>query len=231
MKEGTKIALSCILSTILVLAILFGAVVLFFACDTENHRKYFKSVDFVCTAEEFEEEYYPLYYAEIQRLKEKYGLEYQEHIDKTKKHENSVEIDMYFYCEEYTVIIKMDGGGAYSTYTASLYYYGNGELTPDYEKCSDSVNFLNDFTNYVAYDAITEKNCFSELLEKAKSDEKKFASEYLHFDDFVGYVEYRVNLKPSKKTGGYYYMKEFNKELEKECYYFEFHGILKDIKQ
>jgi hypothetical protein len=52
-----------------------------------------------------------------------------------------------------------------------------------------------------------------------------------YFDDFIGNVQYKVNLKLSKKTGGYYYMKEFNKELEKECYYFEFHGILKDIKQ
>ncbi len=231
MKEGTKIALSCILITILVLAILFGAVVLFFACDTENHRKYFKSVDFVCTAEEFEEEYYPLYYAEIQRLKEQYGLEYKEHIDKGMSGDKSYKVEMYFYCQEYTVRIYMNGGGAYSTYTAGLYYYGSSNLPTDYEGCGDAVNFLNDFTNYVAYDAITEKNCFSELFEEAKSDENKFASEHLHFDDFIGNVQYIVNLNPSKDTGGYYYMKEFNKELEKECYYFEFHGILKDIKQ
>ena len=231
MKEGTKIALICILGVILTLAVLLGSIILFFACDTENHREYFKSVDFVCTAEEFEEEYYPLYYAEIQRLKEKYGLEYKEHIDKGMSGDKSYKVEMYFYCQEYTVRIRMNGGGAYSTYTAGLYYYGNGELTPDYEKCSDAVNLLIDFTNYVAYDAITEKNCFSELFEKAKSDENMYASEHLHFDDFIGNVQYKVNLKLSKDTGGYYYMKEFNKELEKECYYFEFHGILKDIKQ
>ena len=202
-----------------------GAVVDWLLINLDKNGQYYLGAGWDCNDETFANEYYPLYYSEIQRLKALHGLECQERVDWDYDTMGNPKVTFYLYCEEYTFRLKLLGGSI-GYYDGYLYYYAEDRSTDKYEEFKPLVEFLNDFTNYAAYDTKTDCNHFEKMFNDAISNGEKYSSFYYHYDSVIGNVGYYVQLTQEK---GYYYMAEFNSDIEKTCYLFSFDGLLKPL--
>jgi len=194
--------------------------------NIDKNGQYYLGAGWDCDDETFANEYYPLYYNEIQRLKTLYGLECQERVDFDTRGD-SVNFNVISYClysNYYTICLYLNNNGI-AEYNVCLYYFVNDKSSDNHDDLTPLLGFINDFTNYVAYDTRTDCNHFERLFNDAVLD-GKYADYLYHYDSLIGNVGYTVYLSAPI---GYYYMAEFNSELEKSGYRFTFDGLLKPL--
>lgn len=221
MKKIVRICTLIVVSIILSITVIVLIGVLMIALD---HRwEYYKDTKWNCDTQSFQNDYDTLYENEILRLKEKYELDYEESVEKT-----SNMIERSLYCDEYTILITFVNCETYAKYDVCLYYYGDESGVGEYEDAAHVVNFINDLTNYVAYDADTEQNRFALLYDEAKASKKSYAYHKIHFDDMIGNVGYGVSL--NSEGGGYHYRLCHDEDFQKDSHYFDFEGLLKPLK-
>ena len=215
----SKIACIVVLLSLIIFSI--------FGCDN-NDNDYYLGANWHVSNEQFGTEYYELYLNEITRLSEKYNFEYFENVNVSDKGTVYKYIDIYLYTNMFTIRLNFTSNIDGADYDGFLYYYGNDGNYGKYEDFKHLVYFLNDFTNYVAYDTKTEENYFEKLYYEAEQDEdlRKGASYYYHYDSAIGNVGYAVDLG---QEAGYYYMAAFDEDFEKYCYEFSFEGLLKPL--
>lgn len=216
-------------SAFIVLIILIVCLVLWFALFmllfTNPDNDYYKEVGWNCTPESFADEYMPKYQEKINQLS--HMLESECQIRTTFFHDNTAAV-ISLYNECFTIVISLAHFDFYGDYEILLYYYGTDGITQDAEAMRPYVQFINDFTNYVAYDTKTEdgQNHFLRLYEECMAT-GTFTSYNYHFDDLIGNVGYRVN---ANHEDGSHYMAAFDSTAEKKpCVFFAFEGLLKPL--
>ena len=215
----SKIACIVVLLSLIIFSI--------FGCDN-NDNDYYLGANWNVSKEVFVTEYYELYHTEIERVKEKCKFECSENVICSETSSGGKKIEIYLYTDIFTISLNFTCREKIAYYRGYLYYYGNDGNYGKYEDFKHLVYFLNDFTNYVAYDTKTEENYFEKLYYEAEQDEdlRKGASYYYHYDSAIGNVGYAVDLG---QEAGYYYMAAFDEDLEKYCYEFSFEGLLKPL--
>lgn len=202
---------------------------LYNALDTNS--QYYLGAGWNVDDETFASEYYDLYLNKIQSLKEKYELDCLIHIERSSLNEEGNDknkLVVFLYCEKYTILFEFTNCHDLGYYDAELYYYGDTQPSEDYSDFSPLVEFINDITNYAAYDAKTESNRFEELYyEAVVDDDNNCAMDEYHHDSIIGGVYYLVNLNYIDE---YYYMLQHDSSFAKKAYDFRFNGILKPLK-
>ena len=129
--------------------------------------------------------------------------------------------------DEFTIIIRFNNGEELAFYKIDLYYYGDSAASREnFENQRSLVNFINDFTNYVAFDTKTDKNYFEALYYEC-CEEKTFASNYYHYDSIVGNVGYYICLNTD--AFDYYYKMQEDGDCMAICNCYRFEGLLKSI--
>lgn len=215
--------LVCLILALIVFAFIFNEV---------QERYYSIKADWSCDNQTFENEYCKLYNDEILRLKEKYSLACDYVVQSSTDENGDLAYNFYLYCEDYTIYIHTANcsGGEIGFYGITAYYYGDQRLEGGYSSVKSVAEFLNEITNYMAYDTKDESNQFEILYYQAESSENKYASNYYHFDNYVGNIGYYVDLNENAGglSAGYYYMLQKNSSL-KPCYKFSFNGLLKKM--
>ena len=195
----------------------------FIVFHLDKNGQYYLETNWDCDTETFVNKYHPLYLEEAQRLNLKYNLDLSLYVEYGGDGPDILYI--FLYNGECTVRLVLNSK-LYGFYTGYLYYYGNDGNFGQYEDFKPMVEFINDFTNYAAYDARGDQNHFERLYNEALKDENGYASWELHFDDYIGSVSYYVDLT---YEAGYYYMAQMDLSCKKDCYRFEFEGLLKPI--
>ena len=187
---------------------------------------YDENLNWNCDDETFLNVYQPLYLAEIERLALKYGLDFECLIE--YEEDNTNKPSVFLYTDTYTIDLELANWykGARGLCEISLYYYGTEDGFGEYEDFRPCVEFLNDFTNYVAYDTKTDQNHFERLYNEALSGEKNYNGFIYHEDSSVGDVGYSLYLS---YEGGYYYMAKRDISIKKDCRFFKFKGLLKPL--
>ena len=216
MKKISTIILACI--CLVALLVVYNEI---------DERYYGIKANWQCSNEDFENQYYPLYENEILRLKEKHGLDCEYYSERKLRDDGDLGYTFYLYSENYTIKISVANcnRGGTGFYDIEVYYYNENRINEDYSDIKSVAEFSNDITNFMAYDTITESNQFEELYKQAKSSDRKYASNYYHFDNSVGNVGYYVDL--NDYDGGYYYLAKYDSSVEKLCHRLKFEGLLK----
>lgn len=225
MMKKLCILVFCVLFSVYALCSCGWIADIYIALDVNS--QYYKKANWNCDDETFVTKYNDVYYQEIQRLKDHYDLSFSERIDtETNDQGNIDDYTFYLYCEEYTIYLRFSNSHTIGFYDARLYYYGDGEFPDSYDEFRPLVDFINDITNYVAYDTKTDGNHFEQLYDEAVNSEGGWASDEYHHDSVIGSVSYYVDLDYS---AGYYYMAAKDSSIEKKCYRFDFEGLLKPL--
>ena len=200
-----------------------------------NRVEYFETTGWNCTDENFQTYYRGLYKAKIAELKELYDLTFSE----KESEEYNSKYQLCLYNDDFTIQIKFANGEELACYQIDLFYYGDSEASrKDYEKQRPLVNFINDFTNYVAFDTKTDKNYFEALYNECKKSKGKptviysyqydsIASNIYHYDSVVGNIGYSVTL--NYNAYGEYYKMQGNSDCMAFCNHYSFYGLLKPI--
>lgn len=179
-----------------------------------------------CDTETFSNVYMPLYMNKVDELISEKELDCEILI--TSLNDDPRSHVIYIYNNEFTIELNMYNNptGGFAEYKGTLFYYGDENGFGDYEDFKPMVDFLNDFTNYAAYDARAGQNQFERLYNEILESGHRSRTYKLHFDTFVGEVKYVVNLATEH---GYYYMAQHDSTIDKECYTFYFDGLLKPL--
>lgn len=198
------------------------------AVESNRHEKYIEGQNWDCfyDSERFLEHYKPLYESKIDELKQKYLIECEEKFIQEPSGAAWEKLSYYLYNEDFTIKLWMTSSGDID---ATLYFYGNEELSYDYEDYAHLVGFLNDFICYASYDAKKDCNYFKVLYDKTKSEGKIAKKEEFYFDDWEGSLYYYVSIT-RVKLGSYYYMAGFDSSVKKTSYTAEFSGLLQPIE-
>ena len=170
--------------------------------------------------------YMPLYMSKVDELISEKELDCETLV--TSLNDDPRSHVIYIYNHEFTIQLSFYdySSGGFAQYSGTLYYYGDENGFGDYEDFKPMLDFLNDFTNYAAYDARVAQNQF-ERLYNVCIDEGYTAKVYrLHADSLVGAVHYKVILADEQ---GYYYMAQHDNTVVKNCYTFRFQGLLKPL--
>lgn len=198
---------------------------------------YYLGANWDCNTEAFIAEYQPLYLEEIERLRNKYHLDMEttisaEHVKRSEDSLWKYRLEVYIYDERCSIRLLFTDieykNETQGYYKANLYYYGSENGFGDYEDFKPMVEFLNDITNYTAYDARADQNHFERLYYEAVQNEGKHSSWEIHFDNTIGNVRYLVQLA-NENVGGYHYMALKDESIKKNCYHFNFEGLLKAL--
>ena len=186
-----------------------------------NHVEYFEKTGWNATEENFRTDYYYAYIAKTEELKVLHNIEWYVEDEFFPKG-----YYVYLYDDHFTITIRFLEDGGLGFYCIDLYYYGDSNASrEDFEKQRPLVNFINDFTNYVAFDTKTDKNHFEALYYEC-SEGKSYASNMYHYDSAIGNVGYSVALKIDK---GYYHKMQKNDDYVAICNRYHFEGLLKPI--
>ena len=225
-----KFALGIAGTVVLCYVIIMVSFFAIFAATTED--KYAKSSGWSLKENEFAETYYDLYNTKLEELKDKYDISCNSEVEKLG--EESDLFVFYLYNNEYTVQIILQDNSVYGRFEIALYYYETeGNSLADYECQRSLVNFINEFTHYVAFDTKSDEceNHFEKMyFENAQKGEGKHNSSYFyHSDNLVRDVGYSVYLMSDRCS--YYHNMLKNNELETTANVFEFKGLLKPIIQ
>ena len=212
---------------IVVLLLFVSLIFSLLSCQPSYLDKY----NWYCDNSTFENEYYNYCNDEIVRLMDKYSLsanfEYEKDMDDD---DSDLAHHFYIYSEDYTIVIFLanTARGEVGFYDLQLFYYNDNRLNENYDDIKPVVEFANEITNIIAYDTKTEENQFEKLYYEALNSEKKYATNYYHFDNAVGNVGYYVKVGEDAggTSAGYYYMLQKHSSI-KQCYHFTFEGLLK----
>ena len=221
-----------------IVAVLFCVliVVSFSSC---NRVEYFETTGWYCTHDEFQL-YCDLYKAKIEELKSIYGIECDDKEEKRLYIDSDVSVyEINMFNDEFTIIIRFNNGEELAFYKIDLYYYGDSAASREnFENQRSLVNFINDFTNYVAFDTKTDKNYFEVLYNECKKSDGKptvnysyqydsSASNNYHYDSVVGNIGYSVTL--NYNAYGEYYKMQGDSNCMAFCNHYRFDGLLKPI--
>ena len=202
-----------------IISVLLLVVIFLTSC---NRVEYFEQAGWNATEENFQTDYYYAYMAKTEELKVLHNIEC--HIEE-KFFQKGYYI--YLYNDDFTIGIRFLNSEKLAFYRIDLFYYGDSEASrKDYEKQRPLVNFINDFTNYVAFDTKTDKNHFEALYYEC-SEEEPFTSNYYHYDSIVGNVGYYISLNTN--AFGYYYKLQEDDDCMAICNCYRFEGLLKPI--
>ena len=192
-----------------------------------NRVQYYETASWNCTHDNFQTYYYDLYKAKIAELKSLYNIECEEVEEKSVYESSGREFyEMILFNDEFTIRINFANEVELAFYQIYLFYYGDLDASRgDYEKQRPLVNFVNIFTNYVAFDTKTDKNHFEALYYEC-SEGKSYASNMYHYDSAIGNVGYSVALNIDE---GYYYKMQKNDDYVAACNRYHFEGLLKPI--
>jgi len=205
----------------------------------ESPEDYYKDSNWSCTNEEFNDMYMPAYLAKIEELKQKYNIECTQ-IFEEKDYKRDVGYKIYLFSDAFTIdlffanrsFLSWDGApaGGYGAFRVHLYYYGNEAVDlKDYEKQRTLVDFINEFTRYVAFDTRSEEcdNHFERLYLDCIKNGEEHASYVIHFDELIDYVYYGVDLEICGAEWWYKMQKDHDVHILSNS--FEFEGILKPL--
>lgn len=200
-------------------------VVLLFLLLYED-TSYYKNTNWSVTDEEFEAICKGYYSESITEIMEKYDID----CDKVIEVHDKDLIFIYVYNDNFTLFLRFINFQKYAKADFTLYYYGDGTSSGlnNYDNQRNLVNALNDFTNLVAYDAITSENRFESLYNEARTSKEGHADENIYFDNLIGYVEYYVYLNENK--WGYYYLLQKDEAKQISSNRFAFEGLLKSVE-
>lgn len=159
---------------------------------------------------------------------EKYNLSCELNVEQDYDEESkSLEYNFFLYTDDYTVRLHFSNQNWIGYYSGTVYYYDIERNNVDYEEdIKPLTSFLNDFSAYVAYDTKSREDSFDILYETAKNSDNGWGHDIIHFDNWIGYVDYIVDLT---YEAGYYYMANRDTSITKECYKFKFSGLLTPI--
>lgn len=219
-----------ILKSLIVIIVFAFIIVAFILVDHFIETRYINGVNWNVDNETFESENVVFYNEEILRLMNKYSLDCTLHTEKNYNENGKLIYDFYLYCEDYTIVINMVNGYELGFYKIAVYYYNDNRLNNNYNDIQPVVDFANEITNIIAYDTKMNENQFEKLYYDALNSEKKYATNYYHFDNIVGNVGYKVDVRENtgSLSSGYYYMLQ-KEHVAKSCYVFEFDGVLKQL--
>lgn len=220
MKKTTNIILATLGA--LFFNVLFGAILLalIFFLLIGRPDDYLCEANWNCTDESFRTVYYAECSDKMGELKERYDLTFKDKTEFSETSTGNPQIIVTLYDKKYAMKFKFVNEVTVGWYDANLYYFGDLE---DVDLINKLTNFLNDFTNFVAYDTEKDFNCFEKLYHEVITEGKTWASKSQHFDDIVGNVGYQFQLDYTAK-----YINENGAEsVEKiKCCIFWFEGIL-----
>ena len=149
---------------------------------------YHKSSNWSCDIEKFSNEYYPFYLQELERLKIKHGLSFEIN-ERVVEDDDDIEFIVDLTSNEYQIRLSFYNSyttyNNYSEYSVHLNCYN---AFNDYSELAPLVEFINDITNFAAYDTIADENRFETLYKEAISLSNPHASDKYHFDHLIGYV-------------------------------------------
>jgi len=196
------------------------------------HREdYYTLPGWSCTDEDFVGAYFDTVKLKIEQLLDIYGLEFEPKYEIDTS--TSSKIRVYLFNDVSTIKIRLyNSSGAYRV---GLMFYGDENITwKDYEYQKPYVDFINDLTNYLAYDTITTENRFetlyNECMDEVEYDNYNYIGfgkhDIYHFDQFIGNVGYQVTLNSNE---GYDYKLGKNEDLVKMANRFSFEGLLKPL--
>lgn len=227
-KIFSTAVLIIILSAIFLIIFIIAAFVIDNVIETNRYNEYIEGRNWDCfdDSERFIEHYKPLYESKIEELKQKYSIECEEKSIQEPYGTKWEKLRYYLYNEDFTIELKVTSDGHIK---ATLYFYGNEELSYDYEDYAHLVDFLNDFICYASFDAKKDCNYFKVLYDKNKSEGETSIHEEFHFDDYVGSLYYYVT-NVRERTGSYYYMAGFDSSVKKTNYTAEFKGLLQPLE-
>lgn len=211
------------LSLVLCCALIFVTISSLTSC--ELYDNYSEEIGWDGSEKGFHTWYFNLYNAKIQEMLIEYEL--QDYFELVETRNERSDIKFHFYSEEYTLMIDMfNDSRGYAKYNGVLYCYNIEDEPKDYSEVEFLVNFLNEFTNYVAYDTITDKNKFEEIYYELLASGETGEFEELHYDSLVGSTAYYVSLH--HEYGVTYAMEPNDYSV---CYKFMFEGLLKPLEE
>ena len=189
-----------------------------------DFNEYSEGARWNCDSDLFYSSYVPLYFEKIDELRNHYGIECSEIINQTDIEGDNI-VEIFLYNEKFTIALLVAKRGYYGHYRLQLYYYD----LQDAATRNNVVNFVNDLTQYAAYDTKSEEseNYFEKLYSDCIENDVKGTSYKYHFDHMIGYVGYDVATETS--MGGYYYMMQKNRDNEILSSFYGFEGILKAL--
>ena len=106
------------------------------------------------------QKYYEIYTSKIEELKEKYDIECESLEKFGRDEDQQIErFHFYLYNDEFTVTINFNNQSRFATYDIALYCFESEDKSlSDYEWQRNLVDFINEFTHFVAFDTRIEEN-------------------------------------------------------------------------
>ena len=183
--------------------------------------KYASSSGWNCE-EDFYSNYYPQIEEKLSELQEKYSL----HCEKNVEQRTEQAIYICMYTDIYTFEFLFTSHDQHGSYSGALYFYGENEKQLyDYNLQKNLVDFLSDFTHFIAYGVDTDVNTFEEMYNYCMTHSIDGYRQQLHFDPQVDSVEYGISLKNEHKDNYYKGKKVDISDLKANYYYFN--GLIK----
>ncbi len=201
----------------LVLVLMFS--ILLQSCGESD---YYEGSKWECSVENFHDEYGDAINNAIVELTNKYSITCTHEVDVSKQGH----ILHYIYNDVFTYYLFFGtNNGDWGIYEASLYYFGDDKQLKDYSYQKDLVYLFNELTCSFAYRVETDKNMFEEQYIFCIDEQIGGTRTVLHFDEYIGYVEYGVVLDVDNK--GYYYQMMKNEDIQVNANYYYFRGLLR----
>lgn len=196
--------------------------------DNQIELSYMRSSNWDCDLETFHSQYYSLYYQKLQELKSTYQLDCEEIIERRE-----AGYSIYLYDDSYTIVVSCSSSSECGSCFLGLTYYNpNPDELFGYEQQRNLVNFINDFTNYVAFDARIESNEFELLYQNCLTIDKGepiYSSNYIHFDNYLGNVGYVVCFDLEGYEESYFYKMQKDSTVQIPSVSYSFYGLLKPL--
>lgn len=187
--------------------------------------EYAKSSEWSCDNETFSKEYLDIYISKLEELQAKHGIICELRI--TENNDNGqCSYDIYLSNDEFAIHFILRNNKSFGEYTVRLEFYDK-EINSlyNYDKQRNAVNFINEFTHYVAFDTKHDEceNHFERLyLETVQNQNSNRINTYIyHQDDLVGNIGYSISTP-------YIYKSADGIETAENYYLFE--GLLKPLQ-
>ena len=225
-----KNKLTSTIVAILTVIVLFVVPLTIIIYNNESNASYYLNSGWNCDNEKFKTFYSSRYSEKISELKALYDLHFDEKLEVISNEEyDGVTLDFSLYCEEYTILFRLESFGALGTVDANVYYFCDDTNKCELENIQALLSFTNDFINYVSFDSIKDGNELVRLFveSKSKPEGEQFESNRYHYDSVIGNVGYYVSLIP--QDWSYYYMTNGDEDIGKYGFRFGFEGLLQPL--
>lgn len=204
MKKSKKVFLG-VLVGLLILILIYAVVIAVVLIDFMDDYAF--EPGWYCQHNEFEGLYYDLMCSKIDELESKYDLDFERSVEK-KEYDTLDEIVLITKLSNdvATVKIEMINRVELAKFEIVLFFHSSDEYPKeDYEAQRPYVDFINDFTNFAAYDTKNEEGNFFEILYNRCDVESEHTAEWIHFDDLIGNVGYNFYIDNDNDCYRYLY--------------------------